>query len=187
MSAIAPWWIFGAIFEVFWLVFYGRETTRDFAISAVALIFGAFCFIQALFEVNGTIPTKFSFSAKACAAAGSAMNGAWLSVASCIGILTILPKPNEQIELGGVTLVICAAAGVFIALKTSSVVYPLVLVWALIAVVIEPNRDKDIRAIAIIGIALSGVTVLMAAARKLFAPKTVSTGGGSQYMTTSAA
>lgn len=187
VATIAPWWTFGAIFEVIWLVFYGRETKRDFAISAVALIYGAFCFIQALFVLNGTIPSKFSVSARSLAAAGSALNGAWLSVASCIGILTVVDAPNEQIELGGVVLALCAGAGVFISIKTSSVCYPLVLVWALVAVVLEKDRERIMRIFAIVGISLSALAALVAAGRRLFAPKTVSTDGsapGAQYMTT---
>ena len=187
VASIAPWWAFGAVFEAAWLTFYGQETQRSFAISAVALIYGAFCFIQALFALNGTIPSRFSISARALAATGSAPNGAWLSVASCIGVLTVLPAPAEQTELGLVVLAVCAGAGVFIAVKTSSVAYPLVLVWALVAVMLVEDRQEIIRVSAIVGICLSGLAALLAALRRVLAPKTMSTDGsapGAQYMAT---
>lgn len=169
--AITPWWVCGALLEILWTVFYGRETPRGFAISGLGLIFGAFCFIQALFAVNGTTPTPFANSPKAVAAAGSALNGAWLSVASCIGVLTVVPDSANQVELAAVVLAICAGAAVFISLKTSSVVYPLVLVWALLAVVLVEDRAWSVRVFAIIGICLSGLATVVAAVRKVLAAK----------------
>lgn len=186
VASIAPWWAFGAVFEVVWLIFYGQETKRGFTVSAVALVYGAFCFIQALFTLNGTAPSRFSFSARAVAAAGSAMNGAWLSVASCIGILTVVPAPNEQTELGLAVLALCAGAGVVVSLKTCSTVYPLVLVWALVAVVLVDDRESIIRIGAVAGICVSGVAAFVAAVRRVLAPKTASEDGsapGAQYMT----
>jgi hypothetical protein len=178
--AIAPWWTLGAVFEALWLIFYGRETPLGFAISAIALVYGAFFFIQALFAVNGTVPRMFSLDVRALAAAGSALNGAWLSVAACVGILTVVPYPNAQVELAGVLLALCAGAGVFITIRTSSVVYPAVLVWALVAVIVVEGRQMSVRIFATAGIFVSISAAVVALVRKLLVAQTGNK-EGSQY------
>jgi hypothetical protein len=180
VAAVAPWWTFAALFEVLWLIFYGRASKSDFAISGIALIFGAFCFIQALFAVNGPVPTPFSLSERALASAGSAMNGAWLSVASCIGVLTVVDNPNTLVELGGLVLAVCAGAAVFISWKTSSVVYPLVLVWALVALLVAEDKPDSVNVFAIVGICISVVSALVATVRKVVVSKAASAGTSDQ-------
>lgn len=160
--AIAPYWIAGALLEIAWLFLFTAATIRTFAAAAVALVYAAAAFAQALFIVDPPdAPKAFNRDLSGLVAAGSALNAAWLSVASAVSILTFLPFPTEQVELAAVLLACVAGIGLLISIRTCSIAYPLTLVWALVAVVLVGDRERSIRVLAGLVAGLSAFTALI--------------------------
>ena len=179
-QAIAPYWIAGALLEISWLFLIGAATNRTLAAAAVALVYASFAFAQALFAVEPpNAPKVFSRDASGLVAAGSAINAAWLSVASAVSILTFLPYPTDQVELAAVLLACVAGIGLFISLRTCSIAYPLTLVWAFVAVVLVGDRARSVRALAGVAASLSALTAFINATQRLMGSAQYSKADGS--------
>eukprot|EP00892_Ulva_mutabilis_P010349 jgi/Ulvmu1/7687/UM038_0119.1 len=157
-SAVKSLWLWlciGWAAEAAWTVVFALNTRAALSVCAGLLItsFGAFC--AALYAVLPLRPGAFDCGGSAIMrhllAASIAINAAWLSVATVLGLLiaTAANHPGNDLQAAAITLVVIAAvAGAAIAVSGACVSYSLTLAWAFAGVATKDGASDSVRLVA---------------------------------------
>jgi hypothetical protein len=142
---LAPWWISGYACELAWFLCFAANTTLSLAAGALLLASGTFCFVEALFELERPPHARLGMSMRALASAGSAINAAWLSVATVIALVMLAPESGRAVALAAVLSAAIVDTGLYAVMRAGSVSYALTLVWAFIGVFEAHQHSPVIR------------------------------------------
>ena len=138
LKAIAPCWYGGWLFQSLWQILFCYNSHLSLAACAPMLLGATLCFRAAFDRTHAILTETQAFSAltRATLTAASAINSAWLSVATCLGILIALSVNTHTdlvpvaVGLGGVLV----ANGLSVARGHRSILHAATLVWSFAAI-----------------------------------------------------
>lgn len=170
LKAIAPCWYGGWLFQSLWQVLFCYNSGSSLAACSVMLIGATLCF-RAAFDRTHAILTEtqaFSRLTRATLTAASAINSAWLSVATCLGILIAL-RVNTSTDLVPVAVGLGGALvvnGLAVARGHRSVLHAATLVWSFVAVyAAQASKYVAIQRLSIVGAASLAVAAVLTLVR----------------------
>ncbi|KXZ48865.1 hypothetical protein GPECTOR_25g450 [Gonium pectorale] len=193
VTKIGYGWQIGWLFQDVWQFLFVRESVVGMWFAAVALIGAYVSFLLALQRLNGTTRelrargyATMPAGAYVCYKLPTAINAAWLSVATCLGLL-IVPVAHgvEQRHLvapAAILTVAATAVGVWRLAWHRDAAYGFTLIWALSAVASNesgnvPTAVKVVGIICLVVLALFVVSALVRTRREL-SSASASSGGG---------
>jgi hypothetical protein len=141
LQSVGPWWIAGWFCQSVWQVLFCANTPLSLALSALLLVGATKAFHEALVNTETILATNDSFSGigRLLVSAASAINAAWLSVATILGICIAVSVNTEKSILTLATILASGVAlnGVYIGLTRHTFLYVLTLIWAFAGVYME--------------------------------------------------
>lgn len=151
VKSLTFWLCAGWAGEAAWTVVFARNTPAALSVCAVLLTASCAAFLGALHVALPLRPGAFEYTwatfMRHVLSGSIAINAAWLSVATTLGILVAAGAnhPGKDLEAAGIALAVAAtalAAGV--ALLGACTAYPLTLVWAFTAVATKSSTEPTV-------------------------------------------
>lgn len=169
VEAIGYWWIVGWIAQCLWQFSFQLQTPLGMRICMLCLLSGCASFARALNNLykvsaeHGPIPASL-YTAYFLP---TSINTAWISVASCIGILIVASVQGvPRLEIGALILAATTtAAGVAALGLHRDIAYGATLIWALAAVAAKQDRVPVGNA-ALICVAINALGIAYAVLKK---------------------
>ncbi|GMH40026.1 hypothetical protein BSKO_07930 [Bryopsis sp. KO-2023] len=160
VNAIGPWWVIGFACQILWLILWVQNVGATFIISLGLQVAGLISFAIAyglLMKMTSQQSKKKSVSAPSYIFfyIPTVMNLAWLTMASCIGLLAIISHYNKDVDQSDgehstwmqVFAVILAALVTFVGLLIEgfhvSIFYGLTLIWTFTGLYIKAEKNKN--------------------------------------------
>lgn len=165
--------------EAAWTLAFAANTTASVTICAGLLLTSSTAFLVALRAALPLRPGAFEYACSATMrhvlVASIAINAAWLSVATSLGVLVAVSahRPGADLEAAGIALaVLVAILGAVVALAGSCASYPLTLAWAFSGIAAKDTSSGTVTIVAwvCVGVMLA-VSAVAAVLRGLRAPR----------------
>lgn len=165
--------------EAAWTVAFAANTTASVTICAGLLLTSCAAFLAALRDALPLRPGAFEYSCgpmmRHVLVASIAINAAWLSVATTLGMLVAVSanNPGADLEAAGIALAVLAAMlGAAVALAGSCASYPLTLAWAFTGVATKDGSSDTVTVVAWVCVAaMLVVSIVAVLLRGLRAPR----------------
>jgi hypothetical protein len=141
IQRVGVWWIAGCLSEAAWQILFAQNNKVTMVLCVIVLVTGALAFEKALWNAYA-LQDELDRTLKVLVAASSAINAAWLTVASSVGILVAvvanahsLPSLDTVLEMIAVVLaVLVTVLGAAIIYLQGNVAYGSTLIWAFFGV-----------------------------------------------------
>lgn len=155
--------IASCVVQALWVVFF---LLRQFWLSVVAML-GILLLLIGIYLQLKTSPHRVNRQEKWCAQIPFSIYLGWISVATIVNIASALYDSNWN---GGISpeiwavilMLIGATIAIVITLRYQDIAYPLVLVWALVAIAVRQSAFPLVSATAVgLSIAVTGVALTM--------------------------
>lgn len=175
VKSVCIWWIFGWAAESVWQYLFQHDSKASIVACAIVLVAGSIAFGNAYRNALAIRPALTDCSpdaiAKQIIVAGTAMNFAWLTVASTVGILIALVATTSirLLPLSVAAAIVIAVLGAGVVVQTKGWVYGATLVWAFYGISVKQHshaiQNTSFVAMAVLGLLSAFAVVQLARSR----------------------